>query len=83
MNKLIYALFAVVLVYSCAKKMVHKTDFYEIKLKNQTRDTLKTHYWNYMELDPYKWDYLLRQNNIHPDSVQSITFIKQNRVKFK
>jgi len=57
------------------------TDYIEVTMKDNSRDTIKSVYFDNTVIDEYVKEWLLKQNNIDPKKVLSTKTIRTDRRK--
>lgn len=81
MKKLLFVLF-IILIVSCRTKKLY-TDTYIVSMKNGCVKYIKYTYWERIDMDSYKMEWLLKKEGINPDSVDGVDFGGRSVTKFK
>jgi len=75
-----YLLVILLLFTACSKNILVK-EYIEVTLDDNSRDTMLNVYWNYFEMDPYKLEWLYKQNNINPKQVIDYKIVKTEKIR--
>jgi len=67
---------------SCSKDVL-VTDYIEVTLKDNSKDTIVNTYWNEFQFDPYVLEWMYKQNNINPVNVKEYKIVRKTKKKVR
>ena len=75
-----YLLVILLLFTACSRNILVK-EYIEVTLTDNSRDTMLNVYWNHFEMDPYKLEWLYKQNDINPKQVLTHKIVKTEKIR--
>jgi hypothetical protein len=81
MKQLIFIILIITSVSCSTTYNILITDYIEVTMKDNSRDTIKSVYFDNTVIDEYVQEWLLKQNNIDPKKVLSTKTIRKDRRK--
>jgi len=67
---------------SCITRNVLYTDHILIRKTSGQQDTILNTYWGHFEMDEYKMEWLLKENNINPKDVVNVKLLYTTKQRF-
>jgi hypothetical protein len=69
------------LLFTACNKNILVKEYIEVTLDDNSKDTMLNFYWNYFEMDPYKLEWLYKQNEINPKQVLTHKIVKTEKIR--
>jgi hypothetical protein len=69
------------LLFTACNKNILVKEYIEVTLDDNSKDTMLNVYWNHFEMDPYKLEWLYKQNEINPEQVLTHKIVKTEKIR--